>query len=117
MNPLHPFPAYALNYMSDPTTRPIFLAIIFLLAIWTLVWKGFALWHSARNHQKAWFFFLLIINSLGLLEIIYLLFFRKNKNDVVHTVTTTEVHTVTASTPAPAAPSASASDMSSSANG
>jgi len=54
--------------------------IFYLLLIWALIWKGIALWRSARNNQLAWFVALLIVNTLGILEIIYLLIFRKNKN-------------------------------------
>jgi methionyl-tRNA synthetase len=76
-----------------------FLVLIAVLAVWSLIWKGFALWYAARNHQKIWFIAFLVINTAGILEILYLIFWRKNKNDVVHTTTVT--HTVTASTPAP----------------
>lgn len=54
--------------------------IVFLLVIaivWSLIWKGVALWKSARYGQKAWFVVLLIVNTVGLLEIIYLGFFQK----------------------------------------
>src|SRR5258708_3414918 len=44
--------------------------IIFLL--WSLFWKGLALWHSARRGQYWWFVILLVVNTLGILEIIYL---------------------------------------------
>ncbi len=51
---------------------------IFLLAIlWSLPWKGIALWKSARNKQKEWFIVLLLVNTLAILEIIYLSFFQK----------------------------------------
>lgn len=48
-----------------------------LIAIWSLVWKGLALWRAARKNSKYWFVAILIINTLGLLEIIYLVFFSK----------------------------------------
>jgi len=48
-----------------------------LLAAWTLSWKGWALWRAARNEQKIWFVCLLVINLLGILAIVYLLFFQK----------------------------------------
>ncbi|MEM4244870.1 MAG: DUF5652 family protein [Candidatus Nanoarchaeia archaeon] len=54
--------------------------IVFLLVIamiWSLIWKGIALWKSARHGQTAWFVVLLILNTVGLLEIIYLAFFQK----------------------------------------
>jgi Family of unknown function (DUF5652) len=42
------------------------------LGVWELTWKGFALWRAAKNNHKYWFVPLLIINSMGLLPIIYL---------------------------------------------
>lgn len=48
--------------------------------IWTLVWKGLALWRAARNNHTAWYVVLLIINSVGILEIIYLLTADKKKS-------------------------------------
>lgn len=49
-----------------------------LISIWTLIWKGFALWHSAKNQQKGWFIAILILNTMGLLPIIYLIWFKSN---------------------------------------
>jgi hypothetical protein len=88
-----------------PALGPAFLILIALVVAWTLIWKGVALWHAARNHQTAWFVVLLILNTLGILEIIYILFFRKNKNHTV--VTTTTTHVTTVSTPPPAVDSSS----------
>lgn len=48
-----------------------------LLLVWSLAWKGWALWRSARNNQRYWFVALLVINSVGLMEIVYLTFFQK----------------------------------------
>lgn len=45
------------------------------LILWSLVWKGFALWRAARADQLAWYVALLAVNTAGLLEIAYLLFF------------------------------------------
>ena len=46
-----------------------------LLVIWELVWKGLALWKAARHNQSGWFVALLIINTVGILEILYLYVF------------------------------------------
>ncbi|MFA5270598.1 MAG: DUF5652 family protein [Patescibacteria group bacterium] len=46
--------------------------VIWLALIWTLPWKGVALWKSARANQLPWFVALMVINTLGLLEIIYI---------------------------------------------
>jgi hypothetical protein len=45
--------------------------------VWVIFWKGWALWQAARNEQKIWFGAILVVNSVGLLEIVYLLFFQK----------------------------------------
>lgn len=59
-------------------------AIVILLVIWTLAWKGYALWRSAELRQKWWFIALLIVNTLGILEIIYIFFVaRKYKVEVI----------------------------------
>jgi methionyl-tRNA synthetase len=56
----------------------IFAPLLLAAIVWTLILKGFSLWHAARGNQKWWFFFLLIVNTLGILEIIYLIWFRKD---------------------------------------
>jgi len=61
---------------------PLFLA---LAIIWSLVWKGLALWKSAGLRQKYWFIVILLINTLGILEIIYLYFIaRKYKVEIIN---------------------------------
>lgn len=50
-----------------------------LVALWTLPWKGWALWKAARLKEKVWFIVLLIVNTLGLLEILYIFVFSKRK--------------------------------------
>ncbi len=49
------------------------------LAAWEMVWKGIGLWYSAQNRQKGWFVCILIFNTLGLLPIIYLLWFKPKR--------------------------------------
>ena len=53
-----------------------FVLSLLLLILWDLVWRGFALWYSAKNEQKGWFVALLIVNTLGSLPIIYLIWFK-----------------------------------------
>lgn len=50
------------------------LTIIILLQLWTLPWKGMALWKAAKSGNHKWFIALLVINTIGILEIIYLFF-------------------------------------------
>jgi Family of unknown function (DUF5652) len=54
------------------------LPIFIIAALWTIVLKGFALWHSARGGQRNWFIFMLIVNALGIPELVYLVWFRKD---------------------------------------
>ncbi len=56
----------------------IFAPIMILLVVWTLYWKFHALWHAAKNDEKWWFIGLMVINTLGILEILYLYYFAKN---------------------------------------
>lgn len=51
-----------------------------LISIWALTWKGLALWRSARKNQRYWFVALLVLNTLGLLEILYLFVFSERKS-------------------------------------
>ena len=52
--------------------------LIVLFAVWSLVWKGWALWQSARRGDKVWFGALLILNTVGILEILYIFYFSKS---------------------------------------
>ncbi len=56
-----------------------FVAVIVLLSIWSAVWKGFALYRAGANRSPGWFVCLLIFNTLGILEILYLFVFGKKK--------------------------------------
>jgi len=65
--------------LNPGTSMVVVLAILVLVIIWSVIWKGIALWKSARNSQKVWYVFLLIVNTAGILEIIYLLLFQKKR--------------------------------------
>lgn len=65
-----------MNYFGN-YPKPWFWFLLVPVFIWDLVIRGIALWKSASHGQKVWFVFLLIVNSLGILPIIYLLFFQK----------------------------------------
>jgi hypothetical protein len=43
------------------------------VVIWTLAWKGYALWRAAQLKQRYWFLIIFLTNTLALLDIIYLL--------------------------------------------
>ena len=54
-------------------------AVIISAMIWATVWKGIALWRAGRNAQLAWFIVLLVVNTMGILEIIYIFAFSRRK--------------------------------------
>jgi hypothetical protein len=39
---------------------------------WSLAWKGVSLWQAARDRSKPWFVILLVTNTLGILDAVYL---------------------------------------------
>jgi len=51
--------------------------IISALSMWSLAWKGIALWKSARKNSIPWFVILLVVNTMGILEILYIFVFSK----------------------------------------
>jgi len=55
------------------------LILLAIIILWVLYWKGRALWVAGRRGDKKWFIVLLIVNTLGLLEMIYVLTRKKEK--------------------------------------
>ena len=56
--------------------------IVVLLALWTLPWKGYALWSSAKLGPKWWFIILFLVNTLAILDIIYIFFVAKKSKEL-----------------------------------
>lgn len=54
--------------------QPFFFTIVL---IWNFFWKGTALWKSANKRHLIWFIILLLVNTLGLLEIAYVFFLNR----------------------------------------
>jgi methionyl-tRNA synthetase len=52
--------------------------LLYVFLAWTLVWKGLAMWRAAKKGDKAWFIVFLIVNLLGIPEIIYLIVTKKD---------------------------------------
>jgi hypothetical protein len=70
------------NLISElASLNPAWIAIAVL---WTLAWKGFALWKAAGLGHRGWFVAMLFINTLGILEAVYLFIVaRKYKVEIV----------------------------------
>ncbi len=56
-----------------------FMGLFIVLLIWSAVWKAVALWYAARNGDKVWYILLLILNTVGILEIIYIFAVHRRK--------------------------------------
>jgi hypothetical protein len=54
------------------------IALIIVL-VWSIYWKGRALWTSARGTHMVWFIVFLLVNTVGILEILYIYVFNKDK--------------------------------------
>ncbi|MBI2048998.1 MAG: hypothetical protein HYT29_00985 [Parcubacteria group bacterium] len=60
----------------------VFSFFVIILILWVLPWKGYALWTAVKRGEKWWFIALLLINTLAILEIIYIFFVAKKKEDL-----------------------------------
>lgn len=58
-------------------------ALLFVLMVWSVIWKGLALWKAAHQESKGWFIALLILNTVGILDILYLYVFSKKSTTSV----------------------------------
>lgn len=63
--------------MELPTFSASTIWFIVFATIWSTVWKAIALWKAARNTDKPWFIVLMVVNTLGILEIFYVYVFSK----------------------------------------
>lgn len=66
-----------MDFLINPESDGSFAIVLIILVLWTLPWKALALWKSARHGQKWWFIIFMIVNTVGLLEIFYLLVLPK----------------------------------------
>jgi hypothetical protein len=53
------------------------MVVFGLIVVWSLVWKILAMLRTFDRRDKAWFVVLLLVNTLGILEIIYYFVFSK----------------------------------------
>ena len=67
------------NYYNLSGMRYGAFGLLIPLMIFDLILRGFALWRSARKGQNVWFIALLVVNSLGILPLIYLVLNRDQK--------------------------------------
>lgn len=57
------------------------LLSLILAAAWSIPWKGVALWKSAKRGEKIWFIILLLVNTLAILDILYIFVFARRRDE------------------------------------
>ena len=55
------------------------IILFVVLVVWSAIWKGVGLWKAGRNNHLAWFLFMFIFNTAGILPIVYIAFFSEKK--------------------------------------
>ena len=58
---------------------PLLISAIVILGIWEAVWKAVAMWKCGRNNQPVWYVCIFIFNTVGILPIVYLLWFQRKR--------------------------------------
>lgn len=61
------------------------------LGIWSMVWKGLALYKAGTLRQPLWFIVMFLVNTVGILEIFYIFVFSKLVKPAEKTDATLEV--------------------------
>ncbi len=59
----------------------VIIAVIVIVSLFDMILRGIALWKAGNHRQLGWFIALFILNTAGILPIIYLLFFQKRKTE------------------------------------
>ncbi len=55
------------------------IPLFIILFVWDAVWKIIALWKAGRNNELGWFICIALINSVGILPIVYLIYSRSKR--------------------------------------
>lgn len=58
---------------------PFMIVIFVIIGSIEIVLKLFACWKAAKKNQKVWYVILFLINTAGILPLVYLLLNRENK--------------------------------------
>jgi hypothetical protein len=68
-----------LNYEIFFAENPAVLIGLITAVVVASTLKGFALWRAARNNSSGWFVALFLINTAGILELLYLFVWGRTK--------------------------------------
>ena len=69
---------FLLNNSTEGLSTSGFILLLILI-FWVLPWKIYSLWTASKNNHKTWFVLLIILNTFGILEIIYIFYVAKKK--------------------------------------
>ena len=63
----------------DPVLSQLGISIwvVLLITVWEAVWKFIAMWKAAKQNSVAWFIVLGVLNTVGILPILYIYVFSK----------------------------------------
>ncbi len=59
-----------------------YFALLAVMALWELIWKGLALWRAAQREEKGWYVAILLLNTVGILPILYLYVFSQKEKTI-----------------------------------
>jgi len=57
----------------------IHVGILIIILLWTIVWKLIAMWKAAKKKSIVWFIALALLNTIGILPILYIYVFSEIK--------------------------------------
>lgn len=66
-----------LTMLMNFITSPIFFGMIIFIAVWDGVWKLIAMWRACKNDSIVWYIVLAVLNTAGILPILYIYVFSK----------------------------------------
>ena len=55
---------------------------VYPVLVWTIAWKAVATWKAARKGHLIWFVVFFIVNTIGILPIIYLTWFHDTEREM-----------------------------------
>lgn len=85
-------------FSTDMSSTPTWAIVtVIILAVWSLIWKGLALYKAGKVRQPLWFVVMFLVNTLGILEIFYIFVFSKLVKPAKETADNLEVKTETES--------------------
>ena len=58
-------------------SEPVLIIALMIAVMWESAWKIIAMWKAGRNNHLVWFICIALINTVGILPIVYILMHRK----------------------------------------